>query len=125
MKSPGVPNLLNEEAGILLREVSEHCKIDNPTLCHGVAGELELWNTISGLPAYREFAGPKAARAARKLRALHCQQAGLTVWPSEDPRVFTPDLWVGFMGAAVTLAAFGGQKRCSIFDAALLRDVCR
>lgn len=68
----------------------------NSTYCHGLAGQLELSMMLK-----------HSERIERLQRALLLQTRRLSdhsTWPSENPEQFTPDLWVGFLGPAVSLA---------------------
>jgi len=75
-----------------------------PTFCHGLAGQLELWHMVRSLPRHRDLADARAEKVARALRILHHKQDARCAWISDDPRVTTPDLWIGFLGPASALA---------------------
>lgn len=78
--------------------------LDNPTMCHGLAGQLETWRMLQPLPQYRGRVVDRIGQLTDYLRLLHVTQAGGTVWSSERPSLVTPDLWVGFLGPATQLA---------------------
>jgi serine/threonine protein kinase len=78
--------------------------VDTPAFCHGLAGQLELCRMLKGIPRYSILANRRAEQVAAALRLLQQRRDGLTIWSSEDPDVFTPDLWVGFLGPAASLA---------------------
>ncbi|MBP2706258.1 hypothetical protein JOL79_20825 [Microbispora sp. RL4-1S] len=78
--------------------------LDNPTMCHGLAGVLEVWRMVGALPGHRDTARRRVALAAECLRLLRRSRDGATVWASDDPSVVIPDLWTGFLGPAVQLA---------------------
>ncbi|WP_158997780.1 lanthionine synthetase LanC family protein [Streptomyces aureus] len=99
--------------------------LDNPTLCHGLAGVMETWRMLKALPEHRDGARRRASELAASLRLLHHSRDGATVWSSERPSLVTPDLWVGFLGPAtqLALAAAGSNQamlspqwlqRCSV-----------
>ena len=78
--------------------------IHTPTYCHGLAGQLELCRMLMAVPRHRDFAEHRATRIISALRLLQQRRNGLIAWSSEDPDVFTPDLWVGYLGPAAALA---------------------
>ncbi|MGX1095956.1 hypothetical protein RKD47_006722 [Streptomyces albogriseolus] len=78
--------------------------LDNPTMCHGLAGVIETWRLLGGVHEHYAEARRRVDQLAGYLRLLHHTQAGATVWSSERPSVVTPDLWVGFLGPATQLA---------------------
>jgi hypothetical protein len=75
-----------------------------PTYCHGLAGQLELWRMLGGIPRYRALAQARAGKVARALRIMHDEIDGKCAWISDDPGIVTPDLWIGFLGPATALA---------------------
>jgi hypothetical protein len=75
-----------------------------PTYCHGLAGQLELWRMLGGIPRYRALAQARAGKVARALRIMHHEIDGKCTWISDDPGIVTPDLWIGFLGPATALA---------------------
>ncbi|WP_406099758.1 lanthionine synthetase LanC family protein [Streptomyces sp. NBC_01013] len=78
--------------------------LDNPTMCHGLAGVMETWRMLESVPDFRGRARHQVCRLVDTLRMLHHTQGSASVWSSESPSVVTPDLWVGFLGPAVQLA---------------------
>jgi hypothetical protein len=110
---------------ILLR-VTQARRYDNPTLCHGVAGQLETLQMLAAHPAFIDFS-PELTRAfhhARDVvRALrHRSLAPDTApWASEDPDTFTPDLWVGFLGPACALLKAHLNEPAPLLSVAWLR----
>lgn len=75
-----------------------------PTYCHGLAGQLELARMLRRSPRFASSAEARAQKLARALRCLHVRHAGHRVWPSDEPTIVTPDLWIGFLGPATALA---------------------
>ncbi len=72
----------------------------NPTQCHGLAGNIEFLLDIyqaTGEYRYREH----AFSLARCLYAFEEARHGLSVFPSEDPTIYTPDYMVGYAGVAM------------------------
>jgi hypothetical protein len=78
--------------------------VQSPTFCHGLAGQIELCRLLRAVPRHRGFADLRVTRLTNVLRLLAQRRKGLITWSSEDPEVFTPDLWVGFLGPAAALA---------------------
>lgn len=95
--------------------------VDNPTYCHGLSGLLELWRMLAELPCYRKQAQYRTARIAAALRFLHQRIEGKSVWCSDDPRIITPDLWVGFLAPATALALYATGTQESILSPRWLR----
>jgi hypothetical protein len=100
--------------------------------CHGVTGYL--WCLVNAFPdrddltdpkraAVDEFAALREQEAVAALRILQQRRGGRSVWGSEDPRGVTPDLWVGFLGPAVSLALQSAGSRDGLLSAAWL-GVC-
>jgi hypothetical protein len=85
-----------------VRSAARGARWAGPTLCHGLAGNIELL-----LDAYR-FTGDHACLAearslASLLDAFAIERDGLPVWPSEHPRIVSPDYMVGFAGVAAAM----------------------
>jgi serine/threonine protein kinase len=74
-----------------------------PTYCHGLAGRLELWRMLRGIPRFQVLAAAQAGKTARALRLLHHKREHKVCWHSDDPRITTPDIWIGFLGPATAL----------------------
>lgn len=85
--------------------------LDNPTYCHGLSGHLELLRMLSGVTRHRQFAQTRIRSTRAALRALAQRSPGACYWASEEPRIVTPDLWIGFLApaSALALAAVGSQ----------------
>ena len=93
-----------------------------PTLCHGTAGALEVWRMVHGHgPASVEgLAAQRELEAVAALRILQQRRDGNSVWSSEDPREITPDLWVGFLGPAASLAVHTAGSADALISAGWL-----
>jgi len=96
--------------------------LGNPTYCHGVAGELELWRLVGKYQRLAACAASRSERAAAGLRLQHLRERALSVWAAEDPRILTPDLWVGFLGPATALALHAVHSGDSILSGDWLRS---
>lgn len=87
-----------------------------PTYCHGLAGRLELWRMLRGVPRFEALAEAQAGKVVRALKILHQQFDGHCVWTSDDPAVVTPDLWIGFLGPATALALHVAESRGALLS---------
>jgi hypothetical protein len=68
-----------------------------PTQCHGLAGAIEL--LIDGYQIMKDPALLQQARIVEQLLLSFAYKVdGKLVWPSETPRVITPDYNVGYAG---------------------------
>jgi len=95
----------------------------NPTYCHGLAGQLETWRLLSTVPRHRDEAQRRARRCAAALR-LTCQRSErCIVWASDDPRISTPDLWLGFLGPATALALEAAGREDALLSSSWLCEV--
>ncbi|MEZ4631686.1 MAG: hypothetical protein R2880_13415 [Deinococcales bacterium] len=66
-------------------------------------------------PIAKDYQALNVLALLRQLRQNQTYQH-TKLWSSEDSTVFSPDLWVGFMGTATALAAFAtnGEALLSI-----------
>jgi tRNA A-37 threonylcarbamoyl transferase component Bud32 len=94
--------------------------LTNTTMCHGLAGRLELLRMLTSISRYRRTATFLSDRTALTLRLTSVRRAGCVVWPSEDSYIFTPDLWIGFLGPAVQLGLWFRRSHDSLFSARVL-----
>ncbi|MEU4549556.1 lanthionine synthetase LanC family protein [Nonomuraea dietziae] len=95
--------------------------MQNPTLCHGTAGTLEVFRMLTADARVAPLAARRATQAVAILRLLHQRTPAGTVWSSENPAIVTPDLWVGFLGPAASVALHAGRVRESVISLAWLR----
>ena len=105
--SPALRDEIDWAVGVIRNSMT----VGTPTYCHGLAGRLELWNMLAGIPRHRELAIAQAGKTVRALRLVHHRVHGKASWCSDDPEVSTPDLWVGFLGPASALALHVAQMR--------------
>lgn len=103
--------------------LSEVIPVENSTYCHGLAGQLELWRMLRTIPRHENFAKRASNRTAASLRLLMQRRKGLSVWSSEDPQVFTPDLWLGFLGPASSLALYAIDHCGALLSRAWLQTI--
>ncbi len=103
--------------------LSEIIPVENSTYCHGLAGQLELWRMLRTIPRHENFAKRASDRTASALRLLMQRRKGLSVWSSEDPQVFTPDLWLGFLGPASSLALYTADHHGALLSQAWLQTI--
>lgn len=78
--------------------------VGNPTYCHGLSGQMELWRMLSDIPRFSRRAESRTSELYHALRLMHRRLQGFSVWGSEESQIVTPDLWVGFLGPATALA---------------------
>lgn len=84
------------------RQVARGARAAGPVQCHGLAGQIELLLDVyqaTGETAYLT----EAHSLGRLLAAFASERDGLLLWPSDNPRRFTPDYMVGYAGIAVCL----------------------
>lgn len=91
------------------------------TWCHGLAGQLELWQMLRVVPRHAGLAQERARRCASALRCLQLQHEVGRVWASDDASIVTPDLWIGFLGPATTLALFSANVQDAMLSPATFR----
>jgi len=91
------------------------------TVCHGLAGQLELWQMLRAVPRHAGLAQERARRCASALRCLQLPDEVGRVWASDDPSIVTPDLWIGFLGPATALALFSANVQDAMLSPATFR----
>jgi serine/threonine protein kinase len=92
----------------------------NPTYCHGLSMQLELWRMLSTIPRYRNLAIKRAAQIVLILQLLQQRLEGKIVWSSDEPEIITPDLWIGFLGPAVALALWASGRQDALLSSSWL-----
>jgi hypothetical protein len=95
--------------------------IGNPTYCHGIAGFLELLRMADQASPNNEYLGPLRDLSVGMLQLLFQRRSGSGFWSSEHPMDVTPDLWVGFLGPAASLALQGAGESVALMSAHWLR----
>lgn len=95
--------------------------VSNPTLCHGLAGQLELCLMLSKVDLYRERSLHRRDKIVSLLYKSFNDEKGL--WPSERNDQFTPDLMVGSLGPHSVLAANACHSHDAILSSAWLRPM--
>jgi serine/threonine protein kinase len=92
------------------QSVIELGKWGGPTLCHGLAGNIEFL-----LDMYRQTREPVYLASARALshllEAFACKREGLLMFQSDVPELFSPDYQVGYAGIAVTFLRLSAPGR--------------
>jgi serine/threonine protein kinase len=121
----GDESALREEIDWAVHGFSAAAPIDNPTYCHGLAGQLELWRMLMALPRYQKTATNRAAMVAKALRLQSVRIEGKCVWYSEDPFTLTPDLWIGFLGPASALALYAYGTQEPLISSSWLKLCCQ
>jgi hypothetical protein len=120
LNGPGDVPGLRDEIDWAVDVLADAMSAGTPTYCHGLAGQLELWHMLEAVPRFNALAQARAGKVARALRAMHLKVDGRCVWPSDDPDVVTPDLWIGFLGPASALAMHAAGVRQPMLSAAWL-----
>jgi hypothetical protein len=92
------------------------------TYCHGVSGALELWRILEGDPRFAHVGSRYSRRVIRTIRLLHDRVNGAAIWCSDDPRVVTPDLWIGFLAPATAMALYDCGTRDALLSGSWLRE---
>lgn len=116
------PNLA-QEIDWAVDALLEVLPVENSTYCHGLAGQLELWRMLQTIPRHEIFAKQAADKTTAALRLLMQRRKGLSVWSSEDPQVFTPDLWLGFLAPASSLALYAADHSGALLSPAWLQTI--
>jgi len=105
-----------------------HRDADLPTMCHGLAGMLEVsamaraWATRHGSKLEISIGNDRCNTIAFNLRCIQQRFGQAAVWSSEEPTEVTPDLWVGFLGPVVALHRYSrGEGDSMLSSSALLR----
>jgi serine/threonine protein kinase len=73
--------------------------ITNPTLCHGMAGQLELLEALVAIDPTPLRCG-LSERVRQSLTAMIVEKNDKQYFLSENMEYVTPDLWIGFLGTA-------------------------
>jgi serine/threonine protein kinase len=98
--------------------------VPNPTYCHGLAGQLELWRMLCRIDQYERIAAEGAAFSADVIEQLGFRRNQNWLWPADDPGVVTPDLWLGFLGPASSLALYHTGLSNALLSSEWLGIVC-
>jgi hypothetical protein len=107
---------LSEEIDGAVKILCDSPAIGTATYCHGLAGQLELWNTLSHYSRFEAVANTQIAKCKSALKILQREIDGLGVWGSDDPDIITPDLWIGFLGPATALAMHASGSRNALLS---------
>lgn len=122
LAGPGARAELAEELDWAVASLAALPAIATPTYCHGLAGQLELWQMVSAIERHEALAARKVGRITASLDVMRHRDNGQDIWISDDPSIVTPDLWVGFMGPAAALSLAVEGERRTILDGGLLRE---
>jgi len=97
----------------------------NPTYCHGMSGELEVFRMLAAIDVHGAKSFAMQQMLVARLRAIHQKREGRILWGSEDPRIVTPDLWLGFLAPATALLLTLNDVRAPILSSQTLRVAAR
>jgi hypothetical protein len=89
------------------RASAENARWAGPTLCHGLAGNIELLLEVGRATGDRKWY-EQAWELATLLRAFATETDQGLSWPSDIATVFTPDYMVGYSGIGVCLMHLAG-----------------
>ena len=95
----------------------------NPGYCHGMAGQLDLWNMLACYPRLAEIAKPRAALAAQLLEHLGFRADNAWAWPADKPDQIRPDLWTGTLGPACAIGLFERGQGDTLFSVETLARI--
>jgi hypothetical protein len=113
---------LREEINWAVAILGNSMAVGTPTYCHGLAGQLEIWRMISAIPRYKELALARAGKTVRALRLMHSKVTQEITWRSDDPAVITPDLWIGFLAPATSIAMHVAGCKSALLSGQWLAD---
>jgi hypothetical protein len=106
-----------------VRALVEAPLLANPGYCHGMAGQIDLWNMLARYPRFAEIAKPRAALAAQLTEQLGFRSNGAWAWSADEPEEIRPDLWTGALGPACALALFERARGDALFSAQTLAGI--
>ncbi len=95
--SDDAPDLLRRTC----RSVASGSRWSGPTLCHGLAGNVELLLDVAQWTGEQSFLD-EADQLMALMDAFRAESTDGTAWISDPPRRITPDYLVGYGGVAVT-----------------------
>ncbi|MGE3977580.1 MAG: lanthionine synthetase LanC family protein [Nitrospira sp.] len=122
LNSVGDDPELQAEIDWAVHVLAQEPSVGTPTFCHGLAGQLELWQMLRAVPRYSTLARMQSHKVAHALRCVHVKVDGKCVWTSDDTAIITPDLWIGFLGPASALARHTADLHDALLSSpALLR----
>jgi hypothetical protein len=104
----------------IVSEIVSFRSVDNPSLCHGVSGRLEFLMQLKETTGRTTFGGVDLDLAVRaQIQLLEAMKmpvhqesgegrvfdgvADHFAWTSDFVTITTPDLWVGFLGPALSI----------------------
>jgi lantibiotic modifying enzyme len=91
-------NVHADESAWLQNRLLEQRRYDNATLCHGVAGRLEVLNALALNSPMNNQLKNEITHDFKALEILMQRNSSGLFWSSDDAFYVTPDLWVGFSG---------------------------
>jgi lantibiotic modifying enzyme len=97
--------------------------VGNPSYCHGMAGQLDLWRLLGRYPRFARVAKQRAALAATLLEHLGYRSEGSWTWLGDQLGETNPTLWTGSLGPACALALYEKGTSEPLFSPELLRHV--
>jgi len=99
--------------------------LGNASYCHGMAGQLDLWNMLARHQRFSRIATYRAALAARLLEHIGFRFNNSWAWPWDGSGQIRSDLWTGALGPACALALFQKGNTDTLFCPGTLARVFR
>lgn len=89
-----------------LRALMDAPLVGNASYCHGMAGQLDLWNMLARYERFSKIAARRAALSARLIEQIGFRVKDSWGWPLDESGQIEPNLWIGMLGPACALALF-------------------
>lgn len=96
-------DIFTTEIDYCVNKLKEIHPIENGSLCHGLAGKLEIWRMLGNIAKYKELAKAKELEVLSVLYLTKRKYKSYYSWFSDEAPKFSPDLWTGFMGTHVAV----------------------
>jgi hypothetical protein len=106
-----------------VNEVAHITLLASPTYLKGMAAQLEVWRMLVRIDRYRHLALRRASLSVRLLECLGGRGETGWLWPSDEPDVFVPTLWDGFLGPACAVALYRRKFHGALLSPEWLRAV--
>jgi len=93
--------------------------------CHGLAGQLELACMLRNERAHALSARLLSYRLARILNIISFKQDGRATWHADRSGGFSPALWIGSLGPAVSLAMWHRRINAALFSPSFFQTLAQ
>lgn len=78
--------------------------INNPSICHGMSGSLDLWIRLKKISKYKVLAEKKIDEITNIIKITSIKRKGHNTWYSDQPGITSFDLWIGSIGPSVVIS---------------------